>query len=216
MININSEYFDRYFNSLVEWNKKFNLTSVIEREEVFSKHFFDSIQGEEFLREGALVCDVGSGAGFPGVPLKIIRQDISLILMDSVGKKVTFLQHLIDELQLSKTKAVKTRAEDAAKKENREAFDVVTARAVAKLNVLLEYCLPLVKVGGMFLAYKTRDESEIIESSNALGVLGGKILTKKDYLLKSGEERRIIVVQKIKKCPAEYPRGLGKERKSPL
>ena len=216
MNKINLELYEKYFENLVVWNEKFNLTSVIEREEVLSKHFFDSIQGAEFLRDGDMVCDVGSGAGFPGIPLKIERPGICLTLMDSIGKKVNFLQHLINELQLSKTIVIKTRAEDAARKKHRESFDVVTARAIARLNVLLEYCLPLVKVGGIFLAYKTRDDNEISESNNALRILGGRILKIKDYLLKTGEERRIIVIEKTKRCPNEYPRGLGKERKNPL
>ena len=210
-----TELFEKYYEMLTEWNGRFNLTSVTARDEVIRKHFLDSIQGKDFLVESAAVCDVGSGAGFPRVPLKIVREDISLTLMDSVGKKVLFLSELTKELGLT-AECVKIRAEDAARGSRREAFDAVTSRAVAPLNILLEYCLPLVKKGGVFLAYKTNSAEEIKKSLNALKLLGGKVREIKDYSLGEGENRQIIVIEKISPTPKAYPRGLGKERKQPL
>lgn len=210
-----SDLFELYYNVLTEWNGKFNLTSVTDRAGVEQKHFLDSIQGQNFVPVGATMCDVGSGAGFPGVPLKIVREDIVLTLLDSVGKKIVFLKELARQLGVN-ADCIKMRAEDAAKGKLRESFDVVTSRAVARLNVLLEYCLPLVRTGGVFLAYKGNADEEIEESANALKILGGKIKEVKKYTLLGGENRQIVVVEKTSPTPRAYPRGMGKERKQPL
>ena len=145
--------FIKYNDLLITWNEKINLTAITEPFEVVTKHFIDSSVGEGLIKEGARVIDVGAGAGFPSLPLKIVRSDLEVLMLDSLNKRVNFLNEVIGELSLSKISAVHGRAEEYAKKE-RESFDVCVSRAVARLSVLCEYCLPYVKVGGLFLAYK--------------------------------------------------------------
>ena len=209
------EKFQRYYELLTEWNKKFNLTAITEKNEVYVKHFEDSLLGKDFIPQGASLCDVGSGAGFPGVVLKIVRPDLQLTLMDSLNKRVEFLKMLLQELELD-GECLHMRAEDAAKTTLRESFDVVTARAVARLNTLSEYCLPLVRVGGSFLAYKADAAEECKESEAAIRILGGRIEQVVHKELSDGQKRTIIEVKKIKETPKKYPRGRNKERTSPL
>lgn len=214
-LKANASQFETYFRLLTEWNQKINLTAITDRDGVFVKHFEDSLYGAEYIPNGASLCDVGTGAGFPGVPLKIARPDINLTLMDSLNKRVNFLSLLTESLGIQ-AECLHIRAEDAGKSQLRESFDVVTARAVARLNTLSEYCLPLVKVGGVFLAYKTADESEMEQSERALSLLGGKIKKVDTFSLSNGDGRSIIVIQKVRPTPKAYPRGKGKERSSPL
>lgn len=211
----NRAAFERYFALLAQENQKTNLTAITNFDEAFVKHFEDSLCAMQFLPNGAKVCDVGSGAGFPGVPLKIARGDVDLTLIDSLNKRVLFLEKLCFDLNVE-AKCLHMRAEDAARSPMRESFDVVTARAVAKLNTLCEYCLPLVKVGGKFIAYKTGDEEEIAQSQHAIEVLGGKIATIEKFCLSNGDGRGLVVIEKAKPAPQKYPRGKGKERSSPL
>lgn len=215
LIEENAVKFGIYFDALTEWNEKINLTAITGKEEVFVKHFEDSLYGEQYIARDSSLCDVGTGAGFPGVPLKIARNDIRLTLMDSLNKRITFLLGLTARLGVG-AECVHTRAEDAARGKYRESFDVVTARAVARLNKLAEYCLPLVKVGGVFLAYKTADADELKEGARALKILGGQVEKTDVFTLSNGDSRSIIVIRKVSVTPAKYPRGKGKERSAPI
>ncbi|MBQ9118120.1 MAG: 16S rRNA (guanine(527)-N(7))-methyltransferase RsmG [Clostridia bacterium] len=211
------EKFELYQALLLEYNQKYNLTSITESQEILYKHFLDSGVGADFFKEGALVAEIGSGAGFPSIPLKILREDLSFSLFESVGKKCDFLRVVVEKLGFSNMNIYTLRAEDAARQEKfREKFDAVTARAVARMNTLCEYCLPFVKKGGVFVAYKGGEE-EITEAKNACKILGGNIDKVYGYELPLGYgERRLAIVQKIAKTPPKYPRGQGKERKNPL
>ncbi|MBQ8427852.1 MAG: 16S rRNA (guanine(527)-N(7))-methyltransferase RsmG [Clostridia bacterium] len=211
------EKFDLFRNLLIEYNEKYNLTTILGEEEMLYKHFLDSGVGSFLIEENANVAEIGSGAGFPSIPLKILRDDLSFSLFESVGKKCDFLKVVVDKLQLKKMNIYTLRAEDAARREEfREKFDIVTARAVARMNTLSEYCLPFVKKGGAFIAYKGNEE-EIDEAKNACKILGGKIENVFTYELPNGYgERRLAVVKKVASTPAKYPRGQGKERKNPL
>ena len=215
LLDQNKEQFKKYFDLLIDWNEKINLTAITQYDEVMTKHFEDSISGMSLVPQNASLCDVGTGAGFPGVPLKIVRDDIKLTLMDSLNKRVNFLQTVSDSLGLA-ADCIHTRAEDAGKGKYRESFDVVTARAVARLNTLCEYCLPLVKVGGKFLAYKALVEEELAESQKAIKILGGKVETICKFDLSNGDGRSIVVITKVSPTPNKYPRGKGKERSAPI
>ena len=212
------EKFELFYSLLISFNKKYNLTAITEEEEVFHKHFLDSVAGEMWIKKGANVLEVGSGAGFPSLPLKIMRDDLQFTLVESTGKKCDFLKTAVEKLDLTGVRVENARAEELAKKENyRESFDVCCARAVARLNVLAEYCLPFVKKGGMFLAYKGDAEEEVREAKRALSVLGGGEAQTHSYELPNGYgSRTLVLVKKIKNTPPAYPRGQGKERKNPL
>lgn len=210
------ENFEIFLNLLKEWNNKFNLTSIKEDEEIEIKHFEDCIKGEKFFPLNASVVEIGSGGGFPSIPLMIIREDLKFTLVESVGKKCEFLKYVINKLNLNAT-VLNKRAEDIAKSDLRESFDVVTARAVARLNTLSEYCLPLIKKEGLFIAYKGSDESEVLEAKKAIEILGGELFKTFKYTLsKDFGERNIFLIKKINKTPIKYPRGNGKERSKPL
>ncbi|MFA4906528.1 MAG: 16S rRNA (guanine(527)-N(7))-methyltransferase RsmG [Candidatus Margulisiibacteriota bacterium] len=201
-----------YLAELIEWNKKFNLTSITDPEEIRKKHFEDSLlllQAIQLTNES--VADVGAGAGFPGIPLKIACPGIKLTLIDSVKKKVEFMQHMIKTLDLKDAEAVWSRAEDFAAK-NRERFDLAVSRAVAKLNVLCEYCLPLIKVGGFFISYKEEKvEAEVEAAGKAIETLGGKLKEIKKFPLRS-----LVIIEKAKLTPLKYPRRAGMAKKKPL
>ncbi len=208
-----AEKFDLYYDLLVEWNKKFNLTAVTEREKVEVLHFKDSVLCEDIIPNGANILDVGSGAGFPGIPLKIVRDDLKVTLLDSVNKKVSFLNEVISKLGLSEINAIHTRIEDYKERN----FDVVTSRAVAPLNVLTEYCLPFVKKGGIMIAYKSADiQEELREARKAIELLGGEkpiIVTRE---LSEEIKRSFVIIKKIKESPVGYPRGGNKPRLKPI
>ena len=212
------EQFERYAALLIDWNTRMNLTAITDPKEIAVKHFLDSLIGAKQLGQAVTVCDVGSGAGFPGLPLKILRPDLRMTLMDSLNKRITFLNTVIDSLKLQNIAAVHIRAEDAGRSPlYREQFDMVVSRAVAKLNTLCEYTLPLVRVGGHLLAYKGEASSEIKESCHAVQILGGKIETIDNFSLSSdAENRTLILIQKERSTPKQYPRGKGKERSDPL
>lgn len=211
--------FQRYLELLLVWNEKVNLTAITEPQEVVIKHFLDSLLllNTVSLKQGAKVIDVGTGAGFPGIPLKIARPDLDLTLLDSLNKRLVFLQELLKELELS-TETVHCRAEEGGrKKELRGKFDFVTARAVAPLNLLCEYCLPFLKVGGIFAAMKGPNCSEEIEAAKkAIGILGAEIKEKKELNLPDGSGRTIIVLKKCKETSDRYPRISAKIAKNPL
>ncbi len=204
---------EEYCSFLTEENKKFNLTAITDREEIYEKHFADSMLGSVFIKEGQTLCDIGSGAGFPGIPLKILRPDIKVTLVDSLAKRVAFTEQAAAKLGLKLT-CVHERAEDFARN-RRGVFDAVTARAVAPLAVLLEYTAAPVKTGGIVLAYKT-DGQETKEAGRAAEILGLKEETFRDFILPSGSRRRLIVYRKVRETPVKYPRGQNKPRKNPL
>ena len=217
-ININEKeklLFNNYYNDLIEKNKVMNLTAITEKNEVYTKHFLDSVLPLKNIKDNSKLLDVGSGAGFPGIPLKILNDTLNIVLLDSLNKRVNFLNEEIEKLGLSNIKAVHGRAEDYINV-SRETFDYVVSRAVARLNTLLEYCLPYVKLGGYFIAYKSMDtEEEINESKNALNILGGKI-EKIDKINLEGNERTLIYIKKVKNTPNKYPRGRNKPKNQPL
>lgn len=211
--------FKKYYNLLVEWNKKINLTAIENREDVYIKHFYDSITliKTNKFSENSSVCDVGAGAGFPSIPLKIVRPDLNITIIDSLNKRINFLNVVIDELNLDGIKAIHSRAEDYAV-ENRDKFDIVTARAVARLNILSELCIPLVKEKGYFISMKGQNAiEELNEAKGAVNKLGGKtseVITFK--LPKDCGQRSIIIINKDNKTPRKYPRQFGKIKKKPL
>lgn len=211
--------FTRYYELLVETNKVMNLTAITEPEEVAVKHMVDSLLAYEDGMQGKTLVDVGTGAGFPGVPLKIYCPSLKVTLVDSLGKRLRFLQQVIDELGLKGIRCEHLRAEDAGRsKKQREQYDYVTARAVARLSVLSEYCLPLAKKGGQFIALKgSRFAEEIEEGEAAVKILGGKIISAEPVKLPGLDDgRAIIKIAKIKATPAQYPRKAGTPEKQPL
>lgn len=221
-----AEAFLSYFELLVERNKVMNLTAITEPEAVFVKHFLDSailwkLCGETVgSRDQISVIDVGTGAGFPGVPLKLKRPEISLTLLDALKKRIGFLEEVRTVLSLSDVRTVHARSEDAAGtgSEYRESFDLAVSRAVSALPVLSEYCLPFVKVGGYFIAYKSGEaEEEIKSAEHALGILGGRLEQVISYTLPSTDiSRTLLLIRKIRETPKQYPRKAGKPEKKPL
>lgn len=214
MLNARSASFDTYYRLLTEWNEKFNLTAITERNAVYVKHFADSLLGEYLVPENATLLDIGAGAGFPSLPIKIVREDVTLTMVDSLKKRVNFLSCLIDELKLDKTTALHARAEDL---NCRGSYDCVVARAVAPLNTLCEYCLPFVKTGGIFIAYKAGDcEEETAAAKSAVKILGGDKADIIKRRLDDDTVRSLVVIGKVTDSPAKYPRGKNLPRKSPL
>ena len=217
-INITEEQlkkFEKYYELLVFYNEKFNITAITEKSEVYKKHFVDSVLGVDKVC-GQTLIDIGSGGGFPAIPIKIVKEDICLTMLEATGKKCEFLKTVVKELGLNNVTVINGRAEDLAKKEEyREKFDVCTARAVARLNSLCEYCMPFVKVNGTFVAYKGDSKEEVVESQNAIKILGGKIKEVVEYNLDDAS-RSLVCIEKIKNTDKKYPRGNGKERKNPL
>ena len=210
------EKFAAFYAMLTKANAQFNLTRITGEEECRVKHFLDSLAGMNYFPQDADCCEVGSGAGFPSVPLLIARGDLAFTLIESSQKKCRFLETVIKELGL-RASVVCARAEEAAKGPLRERFDVCCARAVARLNTLAEYCLPFVKKGGAFIAYKGNAAEEMEEAKGALRILGGAIEEAHAFDLPQGAGRRtILVCRKISHTPPQYPRGHGKERTSPL
>lgn len=212
------EKFVCYADLLVEWNEKINLTAITDPEGIAVKHFLDSVLPLSMfeLKDGASLIDVGTGAGFPGIPMKIMRPDIKLTLMDSLQKRVNFLSEVCNSLEIS-ADCTHERAEDSGAGDKREQFDYATARAVARLSVLCEYCLPFVKVGGAFVALKGADcEEEIRSAYTAIKTLGGKTENVVEYTLPTGDKRTLVIIRKVAPTPKAYPRPKGKMNKKPL
>ena len=206
--------FDRYAEMLTERNEKVNLTAITDPDEIRVKHFTDSLAAIDLIKTGATVLDIGSGAGFPGIPLKIARDDISVTLLDSVNKKVAFMNDVIADLGLKNIEAVHARIEDFPHKGE---FDVAVSRAVAELTTLAEYALPFVKVGGTFVAYKSeKAEAEAATAGNAVALLGGRLREIREVNVAPGLTRKLIVVDKIDPTPLKYPRGKNLPRLKPL
>lgn len=213
------EKFNRYKELLKEWNNKINLTSILDDDDIAIKHFVDSLSIESYIKgDNISLIDIGTGAGFPAIPIKIMREDLNITLLDSLEKRIKFLDDVIDKLDLSKIIAVHKRAEELGMDDKyREKFDYATARAVATLPVLLEYCLPFVKKGGVFIAMKGSNVDEIDDSKNALKILGGEIMDIKEFSLpKSDYKRNVVLIKKVKDTPKKYPRKAGKPSKIPL
>ena len=204
--------FNRYAEMLRERNEKINLTAITEPEEVKVKHFLDSCSAAELLPGGASVLDIGSGAGFPGLPLKIVRPDLTVTLLDSVNKKVAFMNDVVAELKLSGVTAVHARIEDFPHKGE---YDAVVSRAVAELSTLAEYALPFVKIGGAFIAYKS-EKAESEAAASAITLLGGRIREIREAFVAAGLTRKLIIIDKIAPTPPKYPRGKNLPRLKPL
>ena len=211
--------FEKLSELLVEQNKTMNLTAITDPDGIAVKHFADSISplSAYDFAENAKVLDVGTGAGFPSIPLLIARPDLEMTMIDSTAKKLRYVASTVETLGLS-AQVLHTRAEEAGQsKEYRERFDIVCSRAVAALNVLCEYCLPFVKVGGVFLAMKAaKVQEEIADAKNAIKTLGGKIVAEKSFTLSDGGERTIVVIKKISQVPPKYPRVSAQIAKKPL
>ena len=206
------EKLNQFYELLISWNQKMNLTRIIEKEDVYLKHFYDSLTLSKVidLKQDLTLCDVGSGAGFPGIVLKICFPNLKITLLDSLQKRVNYLNEIIKELDLKNIEAIHTRAEDYAK-QNREKFDIVTARAVANLKILSELCIPMVKVNGLFIAMKANVEEEIENSTEILKKLDSKIeKIEIFYLPIENSIRNIIMIQKQKPTNNLYPRRIEK------
>lgn len=223
-INVNDQMINdlkTYREILVDWNQKMNLTGIEEEKEVFIKHFLDSISAVSngYIKDGISLIDVGTGAGFPGLPLKICLKDIKLTLLDSLNKRINFLQEVSNSVNLEDIEFIHGRAEDFGKNpEYREQYDVATARAVAGLPILMEFCVPFVKVGGYFVCLKGPNANlELEESKAAMDVLGVEFVEKIDVELPNEELRHnILVFKKVRNTPEKYPRKAGKPAKSPI
>lgn len=213
------ERFDIYAKLLVEWNEKINLTAITDPEGIVIKHFLDSLTifSAVNIPEKAKIIDVGTGAGFPGIPMLIARPDLDITLMDSTNKRLNVIRDILEKLELT-ANVVHSRAEDAGKSADfREKYDFSTARAVSNLRDLSEYCLPFVKVGGAFISMKgAKAEEEIAEAKKAIKTLGGKIEAKKTFELEQTGERMIITVKKVSSTPPKFPRPSAKIAKNPL
>lgn len=213
--------FITYKNLLQEWNEKINLTAITEDEEVIKKHFIDCIKAfsENQFKEAKTLIDVGTGAGFPGLPIAIMRENLNITLLDSLNKRVNFLNIVKNSLNLTNVTTIHSRAEDGARnKELREKFDIATSRAVANMAVLSEFCLPYVKVGGYFIALKgPAITDELNDAKNAIGTLGGKLIEVIEVSVEGTDlKHNLVVIKKVKETPKTYPRKAGSITKKPI
>lgn len=215
------EKFYKYYNLLVEWNNKMNLTAITDMEGVIYKHFLDSLSIVKVVGlkklAGVKIIDIGTGAGFPGIPLKIVFPDTEILLLDSLNKRITFLNEVVSQLGLENINCIHGRAEEFSRKPDyREQFDIAVSRAVARLNSLCELCIPFVKTNGNFVSYKaSKAFEEIEEAKNAISILGGKVEGNTELILNK-EERVLVNIKKIKNTPTKYPRAGGKPLNNPL
>ena len=221
-ISLNKEQYDQFYAYmllLIEWNEKINLTAITEPQEIILKHFVDSLTIAKYIEEGKTIIDMGTGAGFPGIPLKIYRNDVKVVLADSLNKRIKFLNEVIEKLQLKNIETIHCRAEELGKnKEYREKFDYATSRAVANLSTLSEYLLPFIKLNGSGIFMKTMEIDEELENAKkAIKILGGRIeKVDKFEIPESDLGRSIIIVKKEKQTPSKYPRKPGTPAKEPL
>ncbi len=215
------EKLKRYKELVLEWNQKFNLTAITEDEEFDIKHFYDCLLPlkESEIKDAKSVIDIGTGAGFPGIPLAIMMPDTNFMLLDSLKKRIGFLEFIIEDLGLKKVNAIHARAEELGREEKyREKYDICISRAVASLNTLSEYCIPFVKVGGHFISMKgSSGMDEVKEAKNAIDILGAKLKAAKEYELIDGDHKRfLVIIEKLKNTPKKYPRAGGKPKSKPL
>lgn len=213
------EQFYLYMKLLLEWNEKINLTAITDEVDIIKKHFIDCLTINKYLEKESKLIDVGTGAGFPGVPIKIVNPDCEVVLLDSLNKRLNFLNDVIEKNHLKNITTVHFRAEEAGKnKKYREKFDIATSRAVAPLNILVEYLLPFVKIGGKCICMKGSNAKDEIENSKkAINLLGGEIETIEEFCLPDTDiGRTIIVINKILKTPEKYPRKAGTPSKEPI
>ena len=220
-LNIDEKQIEKfliYKDLLKEWNTKINLTAIIKDEEIVLKHFIDSLTIEKYIERDVNLIDIGTGAGFPGLPLKIIRDDLKVTLLDSLNKRLVFLNEVKNKLNLRNVDIIHGRAEDIARDmKYREKYTIATARAVANLATLSEYCLAFVKINGYFICMKGNNLDEIEEAKKAIEILGGEIIKVENRMLPGSDiERNIIVIQKIKSTPEQYPRKAGIPSKNPI
>ena len=223
-ININFsveqlQKFYKYMELLIEWNEKINLTAIVEPEEIIIKHFIDSLTILKYIEDDEKIVDIGTGAGFPGIPLKIMLENNKIVLVDSLNKRLLFLQEVINELELKNIETVHSRAEDFGQnKKYRETFDIATSRAVANLSTLSEYLLPAVRIGGKCLCMKASEvDDEVKQAEKAIKVLGGKIEKIDKFILPETDiGRTIIIIEKRQKTTNEYPRKAGIPSKKPI
>lgn len=211
--------FYQYMNLLIEWNEKINLTAIVEPKEIILKHFIDSLTIIKYIGKNQSVIDIGTGAGFPGIPLKIVRKDLKITLLDSLNKRIHFLDEVIKELALENIDTVHARIEEYAKNKNyRETYNIATSRAVANLTTLSEYMLPMVRIKGMAICMKGSEISEeISKSKNSIKLLGGEISKIEEFALpKSDYKRNLILIEKARQTPSKYPRKPGMPSKEPL
>ena len=223
LLNINPndkqlEQLDEYYKLLIEWNEKINLTAITEKNQVYLKHFFDSLTVTKIIDLEAQnnLCDIGTGAGFPGIVLKIFYPDLNITLVDSLNKRVVFLNEVISKLGLKKIETIHARAEDYGK-ENREKYDIVIARAVAPINILLEYCIPLIKKNKYFISMKGDISREILQLEQGLNKISAKLIKKEEFLLPKEESKRtLLLISKENKTSKKYPRKNVEIKKNPL
>lgn len=211
--------FTNYKDLLKEWNEKINITAITDDKEIDIKHFLDSLTPSNYFVGKKKIIDIGTGGGFPGLPLKILNNDLEVTLLDSLNKRIIFLNEVIKELKLIDIIAIHGRAEELGRTQKyREQYDVCVSRAVASLNTLSEYCLPFVKVGGLFISMKGSNiDDELKESEKAINILGGKIIKKEVIILPGSDiEHSLIIIEKKKETPTRYPRAGGKPKKNPL
>lgn len=217
--DIKLEQFYTYMNLLIEWNKKINLTTIIEPKEIIIKHFVDCGTILKYLKDGENIIDIGTGAGFPGIPIKILNENLNVTLVDSLNKRITFLNEVCTTLDLENIELIHSRAEDLAKnKSYRENFDKSVSRAVANLTTLAEYDLPFIKKGGQMIAMKGFEiEKELQNAEKAINILGGKIKeVNKFTLIDTDNKRSIVLIDKVKPTPKQFPRKAGKPLKEPI
>ena len=213
------EKFYNYMNLLIEWNKKINLTAIVEPKDIILKHFIDSLTIEKYIKKGETIIDVGTGAGFPGIPLKIAREDLKITLADSLNKRINFLNEVINKLDLKNIETIHTRAEELGKnKKYREKFDIATSRAVANMSTLSEYLIPFIKVEGKCICMKSSDiDTELENAKKAINILGCEIESKDKFNLPNSDlGRSVIILRKVKNTPSKFPRKAGTPAKEPI
>ena len=208
----------QYMNGVIEWNDKINVTAITDEKLFIVKHFIDSLLINQYLEGKESLIDIGTGGGFPGIPLKILNEDVKFTLVDSINKKLNVIRDLSEKIGFKKLEIIHTRAEDLAnKKEYRENYDLATTRAVSNLSTILEYMLPFVKVGGYAICMKGPNyQEELKEAEKAIQILGGKLDKIETFNIEGEMERNVLIIKKIKTTPKNYPRGQGKPVKEPI
>lgn len=212
------DLFYEYMKKILEWNEKINVTAIKDEKEFLIKHYIDSLSICEFIKENQNIIDIGTGAGFPGIPIKFAKETSNVTLIDSVNKKLNVIRNISNELKISKLDIIHARAEELGKKqEYREKFDIATTRAVSNLSTIVEYMLPFVKIGGIAICMKGPNyKEELSNAKKAIELLGGAIETVKSIVISDDFERNIIVIKKVKNTPKNFPRGQGKPLREPI